>query len=105
MRCGLLQYKIDILRPYIQENEFGERVEEYKPYYCTRARMISNGGGKQILNQEITYLYRKVFEVHHYVDVRETDLIQYNDKRYRIISIDLDRTQMKKVITCEEADE
>ena len=39
------------------------------------------------------------------MDVRETDVIHWGDKKYRILSIDLDRNQMKKVITTEEIDE
>lgn len=80
-------------------------VQEYKIWYCTRARAVSNGGSRALVNTEISYPYRKVFEVHQYVDVRETDVIHWGDKKYRILSIELDRTQMKKVVTTEEIDE
>ena len=105
MRCGLLKDKIDIYRPISNQNEFGEMVQEYKPWYCTRARAVSNGGSRELMNNEIFYPYRKIFEIHQYVDVKETDIIHWKDKRYRILSIDLDRTQMKKVIMCELIDE
>lgn len=105
MRCGLLRESIDIYRPITTQNEFGEIVQEYKIWYCTRARAVSNGGSRALVNTEISYPYRKVFEVHQYVDVRETDLIHWIGKKYRILSIELDRTQMKKVITTEEIDE
>ena len=51
------------------------------------------------------YPYRKIFEVHQYVDVKETDIIHWDGKKYRILSIDLDRNQMKKVIMTELIDE
>lgn len=105
MRCGLLKDKIDIYRPITSQNEFGEMIQEYKPWYCTRSRVVSNGGSRELMNNEIFYPYRKVFEVHKYVDVNETDVIHYDNKRYRILSIDLDRTQMKKVIMTELIDE
>lgn len=105
MRCGLLKDKIDIYRPISNQNEFGEMVQEYRPWYCTRARAVSNGGSRTLLNNEIFYPYRKVFEVHQYVDVKETDIIHWEGKKYRIISIDLDRSQMKKVIMTELIDE
>lgn len=105
MRCGLLRESIDIYRPITTQNEFGEMVQEYQILYCTRARAVSNGGSRTLANTEISYPYRKVFEVHQYVDVRETDLIHWMGKKYRILSIELDRTQMKKVITTEEIDE
>ena len=105
MRCGLLKDKIDIYRPITSQNEFGEMIQEYKPWYCTRSRVISNGGSRELMNNEVFYPYRKVFEVHQYVNVNETDLIHWKDKRYRILSIDLDRTQMKNVIMAELIDE
>ena len=105
MRCGLLKDKIDIYRPISNQNEFGEMVQEYRPWYCTRSRIVSNGGSRTLLNNEIFYPYRKIFEVHQYVDVNETDFIHYDNKKYRILSIDLDRSQMKKVIMTELIDE
>ena len=105
MRCGLLKNKIDIYRAISNQNEFGEMVQEYRPWYCTRSRIVSNGGSRTLLDNEIFYSYRKIFEVHQYVDVKETDIIHYNNKKYRILSIDLDRNQMKKVIMTELIDE
>ena len=105
MRCGLLKEKIDIYRPISNQNEFGEMVQEYRPWYCTRSRIVSNGGSRTLLNNEIFYPYRKIFEVHLYVDVKETDIIHWDGKKYRILSIDLDRNQMKKVIMTELIDE
>lgn len=105
MRCGLLKDKIDIYRPISNQNEFGEMVQEYKIWYCTRARIINNGGSRTLLNNEIFYPYRKIFEVHLYLDIKETDIIHWEGKKYRILSIDLDRNQMKKVIMTELIDE
>ena len=105
MRCGLLKYKIGIYRAISNQNEFGEIVQEYRPWYCTRSRILSNGGSRTLLNNEFFYPYRKIFEVHQYVDVKETDIIHWEGKKYRILSIDLDRSQMKKVIMTELIDE
>mgnify|MGYP003399828698 CR=1 FL=1 len=105
MRCGLLMERIDIYRPATTQNEYGEIVQDYKIWYCMRARAVSNRSSKALVNIEISYPYRKVFDVPQYVDVRETDLIHWMGKKYRILSIELDRTQMKKVITTEEVDE
>ena len=55
MRCGLLKNKIDIYRPISNQNEFGEMVQEYRPWYCTRSRIVSNGGSRTLLNNEIFY--------------------------------------------------
>ena len=105
MRCGLLNDKIDIYRPITSQNEFGEMIQKYKPWYCTRSRVVSNGGSRELMNNEIFYPYRKIFEIHQYVAVKAPDILHWKDKRYRILSIDLDRTQMKKVIMTELIDE
>lgn len=105
MRCGLLKDKIDIYRPISNQNEFGEMVQEYRPWYSTRSRIVNNGGSRTLLNNEIFYPYRKIFEVHLYLDIKETDIIHWEGKKYRILSIDLDRNQMKKVIMTELIDE
>ena len=39
------------------------------------------------------------------VDIKETDIIHWEGKKYRILSIDLDRNQMKNVIITELIDE
>ena len=36
-----------------------------------------------------------------YVDVVETDFIEFDGKQYRILSIEDDKTQQKKIITIE----
>lgn len=105
MRCGLLKDKIDIYRPITSQNEFGEMIQEYKPWYCTRSKVVNNGGQRELMNNEIFYPYRKIFEIHQYVDVKETDIIHWKDKRYRILSIDLETRKMKKVIMTELIDE
>ena len=101
MRCGLLKEKIDIYRPITSQNEFGEMVQEYRPWYCTRARAVSNGGSRTLLNNEIFYPYRKIVEVSKDVDVKRTDIIDYVKKKYRTQAKDLDRNQMGKVIMTE----
>ena len=58
MRCGQLKEKIDIYRPVTTQNDFGEMTQEYKPWYCTRSRVVSNGGSRELMNNEILYQYR-----------------------------------------------
>ena len=80
-------------------------------YVC---REIENAGAPIGVVKEYTFpvseaiggdTYLAFYTVHQYVDVRETDVIHWMGKKYRILSIELDRTQMKKVITTEEIDE
>lgn len=105
MRAGLLTEIITILRPVITKNEFGEDEETYKKHYVTRARVINNSGNREIDNNEIHNSYTKTFEMWKYVDIKETDWIDWNDKKYRILSIDLDKTQQKKTVKTEQVNE
>ena len=101
MRAGLLDTEVKILRPEITRNAFGEQEEEYKEHYTTKARVLHNSGRRAIENGEIFHQYEKTIEVWKYVDVVETDFIEFDGKQYRILSIEDDKTQQKKIITIE----
>ena len=101
MRSGLLTEQIKILRPEITRNAFGEQEEEYKDHYTTKARVLHNSGRRSVENGEILHSYEKTVEVWKYVDVVETDFILLDGKQYRILSIEDDKTQQKKIITIE----
>lgn len=87
-RAGLLNEVIKILEPTSTINEFGEKVQTYNVKYTTRARVEHNNGTRSNENNEIFYSYQKTFTVRSYVPVTEFDLVEYNSKRYRIITID-----------------
>jgi len=101
MRAGLLTRPITILTPETTINEFGEQVQEYKLKYKTRARVLHDSGSRDIMNGEIFYPYRKSFDVRSYVPVNEFDIIEFEDKRYRIITIDnrIEHTNDKVIVT------
>ena len=101
MRAGLLTRPITILAPETTINEFGEQVQEYKLKYKTRARVLHDSGSRDIMNGEIFYPYRKSFDVRSYVPVNEFDIIEFEGKRYRIITIDnrIEHTNDKVIVT------
>ena len=101
MRAGLLDTEVKILRPEITRNAFGEQEEEYKDHYTTKARVLHDSGRRSVENGEILHSYEKIVEVWKYVDVVETDFILLDGKQYRILSIEDDKTQQKKIITIE----
>lgn len=105
MKSGLLEYKIDIYRTNTVRNDFGEMIQEYSLWKTTRTRVLHNGGSRDIQNSEVFYQYRKVFEIWRYVEIIETDIIHFEGKKYRILSIEEDKRQLKKTITTELIDE
>lgn len=101
MQAGLLNEEIVILRPETTRNEFGEQVTEYKPNYKTKARILHISGQRDILDGEILHSYIKTIEIWQYVGITETDWIEYDGKKYRILEIEPDKSQMKKIIRLE----
>lgn len=87
-RAGLLNEVINILTSTSTVNEYGEKVQTYNVTYTTRARVEHNSGTRSTDNNEIFYSYQKTFTVRSYVPVTEFDLIEYDNKKYRIITIE-----------------
>ena len=88
MKAGLLTEIIDIYSPTIVINDYGERTETLEKTYTTRAKVNWDSGNRVLSNEEIYYDYSKTFNVRYYVPVKETDQIEWQNKRYRIITIE-----------------
>lgn len=101
MQAGLLNELIEIYKPSIDTNEYGEQVQAYTKSYETRSQVIYNNGNKSITNNEVFYDYQKTFKVRRYVEVCENYQIKYKGKFYRILSIEDIRQYNHKVITTE----
>jgi head-tail adaptor len=101
MRAGLLKEKIQIITPQLTVNDYGEQTTEWVSKYNTRARLIHTGGGRVEYNDEIFYSHMKTLEVREYVPVDDFDRIIWNNKQYRILDIEPDEAQMKKIIRIE----
>lgn len=101
MRAGLLKEKIDIITPEITTNDFGEQTTEWQTKYSTRARLIHTSGNRIEPNGEIFYSHMKTLEVRDYVPVDDFDRIVWNEKQYRILDIEPDESQKKKIIKVE----
>lgn len=105
MRAGLLDTEIDITRPVTTKNEFGEKVLTYEPFYTTKARVVYNGGNRAQENGEILYNYNLSFEIYDYVKILDTDHILYEENEYRILSIEHNKHQMKKIVRVEKVND
>lgn len=85
-RAGLLNEIIQLYRPTITVNDYGERSETFELVYTTRARVINDGGSRTIENSEIFYPYQKTFMVRYYVPVEDVYKVKWQNNDYRIIS-------------------
>ena len=105
MRAGLLDTPIDIKRAVVSKNKYGEKVQTYEPVYNTKARVIYNSGNRAVENGEILHNYSITFEVWDYVTVLDTDYVYYEEADYRILSIEHDKHQQKKILRCDKVNE
>lgn len=105
MEAGKLKNRIVFLERNITQNEFNEQSVEYNTYKETRAQIIYKQGNKVIENDEIIQTYNPTFIVRYYLQVNETMLIEYNNIRYRILSIVADTYKQCKTIYTEKYNE
>ena len=105
MRAGLLNEIIEIWRPFIYKNEVGSSTTIWKKDEILRANVKHNNMNRSVQVNEVFYDQTKVFIVRRYVDIDENCRIKYQDKFYRIISIDSNRELNQKTIICDRVNE
>ena len=101
MEAGKLTEIIEIHKPDIIKNDVGEQMTEYFYKYKTKANKLNNSGGRSLDNHEILYSYNLTFEIRYYIDINEFDRVKYNNKFYRILSIDKNKLLQKITIITE----
>lgn len=101
MEAGLLSEIIYIKsRTYDDNNGFNEQVEKYVDYLKCRAQVKYSSGKREIYNNELVVAYSPTFVIRKHYKIDETMKIFYNDKVYRIVSIEPDsKKQCQYIIT------
>lgn len=101
MNAGDLKEVVRIFKPSITKNEYGEQLQDYKEVYKTKSQVKYNSGNRNISNDEVITNYTKIFIVRHYIDVKENYIIEWNNQRYKILSIENNKQQYYKQILTE----
>lgn len=101
MRSGLLTEQIKLYTPITSGNSYGEEEITYQFSYETRARLVHDGGTRHIENGEVVLTHSKTFQVRIYVPVGEFDIVEWENKRYRILNVEPDKAQQLKTIKTE----
>ena len=86
-------------------NEYGEREEERKFQRSTRAHIERASGNRNVENDEIVYNHTKTFHLHSYIELQDTSQIGFNQKYYRILSIEPRREYNDIEVITEEINE
>lgn len=90
MIASKLKDPIKILEQVISTTDFGETRYSYQDKYDTRA-CINYVKGKRIVDDdEIFYSVNRDFIVRSYVPICDTDIIEWDNNRWQVLSIDRD---------------
>ena len=88
MFAGQYNEIIKIFKSIETINDYGEREITVQLDYTTRAKHEETSGTRSNENNEIVYDHLKTFYVRSYVPITDTSIIEFDGKRYRVISID-----------------
>lgn len=87
MNAALLKDPIDIYELVTTKTEYGTIQTSYGLKYHTRAYVQFNSERQVVSEGEILYPINRTFVVRRYVPVIETDLVEWEGKRWKITSI------------------
>lgn len=105
MRAGLLTEIIEVLQPTVTTNAVGEQVTTYATKGSIRARNVVHRETRTNLNGDMSYPKTYTLEVRIFQDIDDYDLIQWNGKRYTILSVEIDKQLMCKRLEITENNE
>lgn len=88
MMAGQLNEVIKIYKSVETENDYGERTITQEYVTTTRAKHEASGGGRANENNEIVYDYSKIFYVRSYIPITDTTVIEFDNKKYRVITFE-----------------
>ena len=88
MFAGQFNEIIKIYKSIETINEYGEREITTQLDYTTRAKVEETSGTRQNENNEIVYDHLKTFYTRSYVPVTDTSIIEFDGRKWRVISID-----------------
>ena len=103
MIAGRLNKIITVQKLNIIKNKFGEvEGEEWIDKLPNiRSQVTYQNGNRVDENNELFFAYQITFTVRIYHDIEELDRLVYNDKKYRILSIEENSEMQLKNIRCE----
>lgn len=101
MNAGLLKECITIEQPTISQNVYGANELEWSTFIETRAFVNYTSGNRMTANNEVIWSYQVNFTIRVYHQVNEKMRIIWNDKKYRILSIEEDKDKQKLTIRTE----
>lgn len=91
MKAGTLTEKIVIQQPVKEKSEFGSVNIVYKDVITTRAQVTFQNMNRVDQNNEIFMPNTTTFTVRRYHNIKNDYIIVWQDRKYRITSINLNK--------------
>jgi hypothetical protein len=103
MNSGLLrQERLKWYRRVSTENAYGTYKDADAPIYLgtVRAGLLNQTEQKQFINDELQYYQTKKFIVRHYIQIKENDIIIWNNKKWNVDEVLPNKYHNDKEIDC-----
>lgn len=84
MRAGLLKEVVDIYRPTVTTNTLGEQMTTYTKVNTYRARVVHRSHNRDNFEGDINYPNTQHLQLRIYVDIKDNDIIKFQDHYYRL---------------------
>lgn len=106
MDAGLLSNIVVFQKQIKETDDYGHEKITYVDAFQTRANVKWNGGDRVISNEEIVYDNTLTFQVRSYCPIKDSMIIKYRNKKYRIITVNREDKLYDKIeLVCEEINE
>lgn len=103
--AGIFKEAIEVYNYEKESNDYGEMIEvRHRKYEC-RAAVSHIGGQRQVWNNEIAYPYQRTFIMRYHIPITEDDEIKWNDRFWKVTSINRDRELYETVVIAEQVNE
>lgn len=102
MRAGLLTEVVTVEQPIIVTDDYGANKLQWMPMIInTKANVSYSSGNRANENNEIVFAYEVVFTMRIYHQINERMRIIWKNRKYRILSIEVNRAQQHQIIKAE----
>lgn len=105
MQAGLLTDIIDFFRSETTRDALGGTSEKWERVFCKRACVRFKTGSRREVNSEVLNTSTITITIRYCKDIHEKMRIGYEDRKYRILSINRDRKQQSTIIEAEVINE
>lgn len=105
MKAGELNDSISVYRLTRTMTEYGSQEETLEHVFDVRAKVVVGNGFRSVINNEIVYSVSHYFTVRCLVNALPDDVVVYQGKKYRVISVKLNKEEQSKELTTEEINE